>query len=79
MWRTAGLECVQQVREGRRIFAQNVFEDELLQLRIVDSDRSAADLKTVEDDVVVEAADFERIGVDEVKVFRVRLSERVVS
>jgi hypothetical protein len=27
----------------------------------------------------VEAADFERIGVDEVKVFRVRLSERVVS
>ena len=79
MWRTAGLERVQQVREGRRIFAQNVFENELLQLRIVDSDRSAADLKTVEDDVVVEAADFERIGVDEVKVFRVRLSERVVS
>ncbi len=79
MWRTAGLERVQQVREGRRVFAQNFFEDELLQLRIVDSDRSAADLKTVEDDVVVEAADFERIGVDEVKVFRVRLSERVVS
>lgn len=79
MWRTAGLERVQQVREGRRVFAQNVFENELLQLRIVDSDRSAADLKTVEDDVVVEAADFERIGVDEVKVFRVRLSERVVS
>jgi hypothetical protein len=79
VWRTAGLERVQQVREGRRVFAQNFFEDELLQLRIVDSDRSAADLKTVEDDVVVEAADFERIGVDEVKVFRVRLSERVVS
>jgi hypothetical protein len=79
VWRTAGLERVQQVREGRRVFAQNVFENELLQLRIVDSDRSAADLKTVEDDVVVEAADFERIGVDEVKVFRVRLSERVVS
>jgi len=61
-----------------RVFTQNIFKDELLELGIMDSNRSSADFEPVKDKVVMQATDLERLGVDELQVVRMRLSEGVM-
>src|SRR5262252_8315400 len=50
-----------------------------LHLRIVEADRSSADLDAVEDEIVAVAEDLARIGVQEVHALVVGARERVVS
>lgn len=78
MGRTAAGQGLEQVTQVGRVLAEDVTEDVELKLGIVDSNRSATDLEAVEHQVVVEAADLERVGVNEVDVVGMGLSERVM-
>ena len=75
---TTKAQSLQQMTQCRRVFAQNIFENELLKFGVVDSNRSSANFEPVEDEVVMKAANLERIGVDELQVVRMRLSEGVM-
>ncbi len=75
---TATAQGLQQMTQRCRVFTQNIFKDELLELGIMDSNRSSADFEPVKDKVVMQATDLERLGVDELQVVRMRLSEGVM-
>ena len=57
---------------------QHVLEDFLLQRRLVDPDRAAAEFHAVEHDIVMLAADPLRVAVEERRILRHRSGERMV-
>jgi hypothetical protein len=75
---TAEAEGFQQMTQRCCVFAENIFEDEFLKFGVVNSNRTSTDFKPIEDEIVMEATNLERISVNELQIFRMRLSERVM-
>jgi hypothetical protein len=76
--RTPAGQSLEQVAQVGCVFSEDLLQDKLLKVGVVYTDRTAADFESVQNKVIVKAADFERIAVNEVDVIRVRLSERVM-
>ena len=79
MRRAAIAKSLQEMVKLTGVFLQNVFQHFPLKLRVVDADRAATDLPSVEDEVVVEAPGLQGPLPNQANILWVRLGEGVVS
>src|SRR5687767_10814580 len=81
MRRSTGVERFEQEAEprprGLRVYPKQL-EDSCLEVGIVDSDASAAELRSIEYDVVCKRRHDERVRIEQCPVIRVRRSERMM-